>query len=241
MQNVTMVIARFNESLSWLDFMPKNINFLIYNKGQELKDEKLISQPNIKIIEKCHNTGRETETYLRHIVSNYDNLSDIVIFTQGNPLEHNPNFSHLAYGIANGEMNQDCMPMSIRWNNELPPQLVLNQSKTPYFIETASRYTLCPIKHWDLGIHHTHENYCHAHELQPGTDVFHHFCNLINFSDMSFGKTETFDFFYSGIFAVKKQAILKHNLNFYFNCHSICNKAEVHGFMFERLWWTIFV
>jgi hypothetical protein len=240
MQDITMVVARYNEGLAWLDFMPKNINVIIYNKGPDIVDRKILDNPIITVVDKCHNTGRETETYLRHIVKEYDKLSDIVIFTQGNPLDHSPNFSHLVYGIANGSMEESVYPLSIRWNEYLPPPKVLESSSTPYFIEKASRYTLSPVRHWDDGINHTCDSYRNLHDLPHGEDVIHHFCNLISLPDLDFGKTDFFNFFYCGIFAVKKEAIMKHSLNFYFNCHSIANKHESHGFMFERIWWKMF-
>jgi hypothetical protein len=72
-----LVVARYNESIKWLfrDFT----NCIIYNKGEKLNiNNEIILQ----------NVGRESETYLQHIIKNYDNLSDITIFTQGNISDH---------------------------------------------------------------------------------------------------------------------------------------------------------
>ena len=37
------------------------------------------------------NKGREGHTYFKHIVDNYYNLTDFIIFLQGNPFDHSPN------------------------------------------------------------------------------------------------------------------------------------------------------
>lgn len=67
-KNYKIVVARYNEDpWSWL---PKDDYVIVYNKalGGDL--------PNI---------GREAHTYLTYIVENYDNLPDVVFFTQGAP------------------------------------------------------------------------------------------------------------------------------------------------------------
>ena len=71
-----LVVARYNENLDWINFINKDINVYIYNKGEEVNNPNLASLPNI---------GREAHTYLTHIVNNYNNLDDILIFSQGNP------------------------------------------------------------------------------------------------------------------------------------------------------------
>ena len=77
MSSYTIVVARYNESLDWLDNM-KTENIVIYNKGEPI-DRKCIKRPNI---------GREGETFLYHIINNYDNLPDYLILLQGNPFDH---------------------------------------------------------------------------------------------------------------------------------------------------------
>jgi len=131
--------------------------------------------------------------------------------------------------------------MSVYWRkDELPPPKVTNNNLDLYYVETASRYTLGPVKHWDDGIKGVYFAYLSEHEeLQHGDDVIHHFCNMIGLPDEDYG-TDFFNFVYSGIFATKKESIKKHDLNFYFNCYSFINKYEVYGFFFERIWMKMF-
>lgn len=74
-----LVIARFSEDISWLNkpelkVFPKTI----YNKGPELKGFKSIQIPNV---------GREAQTFIYHIIKNYDNLDDITIFLPGSCMD----------------------------------------------------------------------------------------------------------------------------------------------------------
>ncbi len=72
---VEIVVARYNEDLEWLkDYKSFST---IYNKGEYI--DNAIRLPNV---------GRESHTYLYHIIKNYDNLAEITLFTQGDLLNH---------------------------------------------------------------------------------------------------------------------------------------------------------
>lgn len=81
-----LVVARYNESLEWLDDLPEEITYTVYNKGEDD-----ITQPNIKV----PNVGRESETYIRYILENYNKLPETVCFCQGKPHPHHVNFLHV--------------------------------------------------------------------------------------------------------------------------------------------------
>ena len=74
-----IIVARYNEDVSWT----KHIDFakvIIYNKGED-EIPGAIPLPNV---------GRESGTYLRFIIDNYDDISPstLYFFTQGNPFVH---------------------------------------------------------------------------------------------------------------------------------------------------------
>ena len=79
MQN-NIVIARYQEDISWIKSINNIYTPIIYNKYHSDEYEYL---PNV---------GREAHTYLYYIVNNYEKLSDITVFCQGNPFDHDPNF-----------------------------------------------------------------------------------------------------------------------------------------------------
>lgn len=76
-----VVVARYNEDLSWIaqEFPTEKVT--IYNKGKE----DIIALPKNCQVIKLPNLGREAHTYLYHILNNYDQLSERVLFLQGNP------------------------------------------------------------------------------------------------------------------------------------------------------------
>lgn len=71
---IELVVSRYSEDVSWLS---ENFKYIVYNKGDVLDNS--VPLPNI---------GREAQTYLHHIINNFNNLPEITVFTQGNPHDH---------------------------------------------------------------------------------------------------------------------------------------------------------
>ena len=70
---IELVVAHYNEDLSWLRNIPPQITARVYDKSPTG------NLPNV---------GREAHTYLHHIVENYDALPDLTVFAQGKPFDH---------------------------------------------------------------------------------------------------------------------------------------------------------
>lgn len=79
MKNTDIVIAHYNENLDWVSELDSTyINKIwVYSKSPITNNH--IPLPNI---------GRESHTYLHHIVSQYPNFPKNIIFLQGNPFGH---------------------------------------------------------------------------------------------------------------------------------------------------------
>jgi len=70
---VDVVVAHYNEDLSWIEaYGGPGVNFRVYSKGEAPAGAEVLS-----------NVGRESHTYLTHIVKNFDRLADRTVFTQG--------------------------------------------------------------------------------------------------------------------------------------------------------------
>jgi len=79
-----VIIAYYNENIDWISNIDTNYNDIyLYNKS----GKTLNINPIINVIE-LPNIGRESHTYLYHIINNYSNLPNECIFLQGNPFDH---------------------------------------------------------------------------------------------------------------------------------------------------------
>lgn len=74
---VNIVVAKYKENVEWLKKI-KNHKVTIYDKSDQPIEGSI----------KLKNKGREGETFLYHIVNNYNNLDDVTVFLQANPFDH---------------------------------------------------------------------------------------------------------------------------------------------------------
>lgn len=81
--NPCFVVARHSEDVSWLESIPFDHRLMLFDKSEE---------PDPRAI-RLENFGREANTYLRFITEYYDRIKGDVIFCQGNPFDHCPDFT----------------------------------------------------------------------------------------------------------------------------------------------------
>jgi hypothetical protein len=77
MISTTIVVARYNEELAWTEPLSRSFDLYIYNKGEPLPAAtpgRVCQLPNV---------GRESHTYLTHLIDHYENLPDLLVFMQG--------------------------------------------------------------------------------------------------------------------------------------------------------------
>eukprot|EP01038_Epipyxis_sp_PR26KG_P012950 gene12950-17365_t len=128
-----IVIAHYEENLDWIpSSWSKMVS--IYNKDTSSYNETNNTISNIKnkvddsstqdnlnfFTEQLPNVGRESHTYLYHIISNYDQLADVTYFTQGHPFDHAPDFLELVdanVGIVDPFLFLGCQQTTIQNQN----------------------------------------------------------------------------------------------------------------------------
>ena len=118
-----IVISRYSEDLNWLESINKDkYKIFVYNKGNKIDGLKTYDIPNI---------GRESQTYLHHIIENYDNLSKYTVFLQGNPFEHDGNLKNFDYDNLVNFLNEKDFENDIYSIGSIHSDLgYLNEKKT---------------------------------------------------------------------------------------------------------------
>jgi hypothetical protein len=216
-----IVIARCTEDLSWTRRLDKKFDVITYNKGND-------DHVGIKL----KNIGRETDTYLHHIIQNYDNLSEHTIFTQGEPFQHAPDFLEKIHNIEGS-----FMPLSIQYCTGEPPLNFLQEDGL-YDIDMCNDvewYIRHPIIQWNP----IDVDYRKYKQIPPDENGFYTFAKEIG---VPFDKnTKKIKFFYSGIFYIHRDVILQYPKEMYEKWLLLNQKHYAYGYLFEKMWHYIFV
>ena len=247
-----IVVARYNENLDWLKKIKKSkdLKITVYNKGPDDIDVPFIRLPNI---------GRESHTYLYHIINNYENLAEQIIFCQGDSIFHSPDFLDLINKYR--KKFEPVQPLTAWYwpDGELPnflsnPPLPILEKTKDLWIDKKAR----------IHVEYMDNDFV---TLYPYHYVENYFIQFINKVKSSYGienplkfNTERFrlkdvdlDYLfpvcYAAIFSISKEAILQNSLDFYNNIMSVLiydirnftrNKKMDHGLFLEKLWLVIF-
>jgi UDP-galactopyranose mutase len=89
MKKFSIVVAKYKEDVTWVLKYKDEHDVFVYDKS-----DVLFEAPGIKS-KQLPNIGRESHTYLTHIIENYSQLTDYVIFSQGSHYRHVPDFNFL--------------------------------------------------------------------------------------------------------------------------------------------------
>jgi len=203
-----IIVARYNENIDWLNEIMDDC--LIYNKGVALNIKNEIMLPNM---------GRESETYLHYIIDNYDNLPDVVVFTQGKINDHLFNFREKLH----------------KYLLNLKDEAFENGKSKARLIYSDHIPDINWKKDWNLrhGVYYLRDNYKDnkpiIYEDWFKTNINKDYPNPVRI-------------YSNGLFAVKKELILNKPIEYYKELikevnHHI-NSAEGH--FFERAWYYIF-
>ena len=203
----SIIISRFNEDISWLEEFT-GFKIIIYNKGEQLSEKKF------QHIFKLPNLGRESHTWIYHIIKNYDNLDDINIFLQGRI----DDLGCMAY--------------------KNPNEYIKRLNKYGF---VASRYGILGPFHWkwNVGIEDNpkYKQKWEQQDISKSKIGFRRFAKAL-FPSIPFIVSTS----YGGCFAVKKESIKKYNITFYRKLLDLLNTTRnpIEGHYMERLWCYMF-
>jgi hypothetical protein len=252
-----IVVARYNEDLSWLEKIPKNIKITIYNKG-----DVIINNINKAQIIPLPNIGRESHTYIYHIVKNYNNLADTTIFCQGDSIAHSPDFINLLKNIKYFEPVQ---PLSLYYCTDKFPPLYVEVPPKQLFDKTTNLHinnnkvhveyidndfiTQYPYNfYYDYNMEQT---IIQSKELYNTNNLLEFLIERFNIKNIDTQKL--IPMCYSAIFAISKEAICDNSDDFYNNIlNNILYEITLNknsgklehrhflGYLLEKIWLIIY-
>eukprot|EP01031_Cornospumella_fuschlensis_P041681 gene41681-50862_t len=93
----SIIVAKYKEDISWIPSSWLS-DVHLYNKDES--NPVAITEEGKKwaACENLPNVGRESHSYLHHIISHYDDLADVLYFTQAHPFDHAPHIVDLIEG-----------------------------------------------------------------------------------------------------------------------------------------------
>ena len=200
-----IIVARYNENIEWLN--SEMSNCIVYNKGNKLKIKNEISLENVV---------RESETYLHYIITNYNNLPDVVVFTQARISDHK---------------DRDDVNYLINIKNQ-----ALKYSKSRNFtIHNDIGNNIHFDKEWNL----RKEGYFLKDNYKNNKPIT--FLNWFK-TNININYPNPIYFYCNAIFAVRKENILNKPIEYYkrliLEVNHHINSTEGH--FFERSWYYIF-
>ena len=213
-KNVLGVVARYNESLNWMLEPPFNqIKYIVYNKGTN--DD--FCKNNVVSVVTLPNVGRCDHTFLYHIVQNYRNLDNIVVFLPGSidiPFKKTK-----AARIVHH---------AVKYNR---PAMILNEK-----VNIRMKFANFVIDEWQC----IHQDNVHANNERTLTP-----CVLRPFGkwyDTHFGHTRTDFYSIHSIFSITSKMVLARKYYEYISLLkeiSVSSNPEV-GHYLERAWGAVF-
>ncbi len=245
-----LVIARYAETLDWLAEVPPEFEVHVYNKGAQIVSQSAVARA-AHIIDRP-NEGRESETYLTHIAQlqagGQDRPEDsYVVFAQGDPFEHSPDFLRL---LAAWRSWAPVQPLSWRWKTrrDIPPALVLARETGGFVDGLRVRPELFSLQSWtplgfhDVGTFWLQETYRQVHGLPDGSNIAAHFLAMCGLPQLAAQADAHLlgRFSYGAVFAARVPlltAVPAHGL-------AALRRAalghEVYGYVLERMWLHLF-
>lgn len=209
-----IILARYNEDVKWINEEPyNNFKVICYNKG-----DNNIKINNLKKVIQLPNVGRESHSYLYHIINNYDNLANISVFLMGSMTDT----------IHKKNQKLKLLFENLNFDNSIFICQTYNNVKDELYDFTLQEYKSTnknnSLKNNDKTLDKA--------EIYPFGKWFEHYFNDIIITHIS----------YNSIFAINKKHILQHPKEYYIKLIKQLEKSsnpEV-GHYFERSWEAVF-
>lgn len=244
-KRAAMVVARHREDLAWIAHAPEWMDVFVINKGGELPEGHFGDRS--PEIERRSNLGRETDSYAAFIESGAHRGYEWVVFSQGDPFTHSPDFFQLLEEIDHW---QDVQPLTCQWKTvkNLPPSQLVEVDREWWLQglrvrkELFSLHTFEMIRFSDPGVSKILKSYRNFHRLPNGTNLVEHFFRLVGLEshadEARMADLGTFGF--GAIFGVRSELIDRIPGESMRSIRRLCQRDDLHAYVMERLWLHLF-
>lgn len=244
---LTLVVARYREDLEWLVGLPEDVTVVVYNKGEEITDEKVLGR--IDHLEALPNQGRESDTYLHHL-ENYGHDGDEhwTAFTQGDPFSHNPAFLQL---LRHRDAWADVQSLTSYYlsHGQTPPHVLREVQDSewirgiPVRTELSSARSLGNLNWQDSeSAYRVFRDYAEFHQLPPGWSLTGHFieqCGLAELAEEAW-RAVIVRYAYAAVFAVRNERLSRIPKVCIPKMRELACEHYSGPWMYERLWLHLF-
>ena len=240
---LTIVVARHEEDVQWTEAYSDICT--LYNKGE--------SKPNASLpfVIRLANVGREGHTYLYHIVSNYESLSENLVFTQADPFPHNPT---ILCAIDAIDQTRSIQPLGYIYSDTIPSKEVILRSEKlteyglKYMVTKINRnlQIVSPVAFDDKGINEFIEDHKHIYPRQATLNLVNAFLDRCKFPfyDSTLDLDSLIPFSFAGLFKINREIVRVHSKETYINMLReltlIHPQGGLNGYILERVWLYIF-
>lgn len=243
----TVVIARYSEDLQWIKLIPKDFEVFVYNKGQPISSPDVLSRAD-HVIERP-NVGRESETYLHHMLEHVKNGDGYTVFSQAEPFSHSPDFIRL---LEKWQEWAPVQPMSWQWRGDksIPPTRLLMDFESKLYGRPRIRpqyfslHTWGPIDFTDPGAAGMGTVYrALGGNLPDGTNLAAHFLGRCGLDELAAQAAphSIGAFSYGAIFAARNDLIVQFPKDGLNRLNEFAKgEALVYGYILERMWLHLF-
>ena len=240
-----VVIARYSEELEWVARIPAEFSVKIYNKGARIASDAVLGRAE-RIVELA-NSGRESDTFLRHILAQAEFADGYTVFLQGDPFAHSPDIIAL---LAAWRSWQDLQPLSWGWLSSagLPPEGVL-LGETGGFVdglrvrpEIFSLNSWTALQFFDPGAKRICEDYQRLHGLPNGANIAADFLRRCEWPELAEqARTHLAGrFSYGALFAATQRLLVGAPRRSLELALEAANAHSMYGYVLERLWLHMF-
>ena len=230
-----LVVARYNEALTWLHSVPEDMAITVVNKGapiQELLPERVqvLTTPNVP-------HAREAGSYCLWLTQRYDSLPSYVYFTQARWDDHTPSFlERLRDPPCEGYRG-----LTRRYNDIIPPAGLLPEDPLEERDEWFNCWTLNFLQFEDPESAKYSNNLQLLNGLPAGTNSVTTWLQLLGVRDEHVPLVPSVArFTYGAIFSVPRRMILQHPRSVYERLGQQVCRDWTMGYVAERCWRILF-